>query len=78
MRKKEEVVVSKEEALFASITDEQLLELGVPESVFKISGGIQRSEAVLQWGKRKNIKKECIENRNYGGIIEKRTQHLVI
>ena len=78
MRKKEEVVVSKEEALFASITDEQLLELGVPESVFKISGGIQRSEAVLQWGKRKNIKKECIENLNYGGIIEKRTQHLVI
>ena len=38
----------------------------------------KRSEAVLQWGKRKNIKKECIENRNYGGIIEKRTQHLVI
>lgn len=28
----EEVVVSKEEALFASITDEQLLELGVPEA----------------------------------------------
>ena len=38
----------------------------------------KRSEAVLQWGNRKNIKKECIENRNYGGIIEKRTQHLVI
>ena len=38
----------------------------------------KRSEAVLQWGKRKKIKKECIENRNYGGIIEKRTQHLVI
>ena len=33
----------------------------------------KRSEAVLQWGKRKNIKKECIENLNYGGIIEKRT-----
>ena len=29
-------------------------------------------------GTEKNIKKECIENRNYGGIIEKRTQHLVI
>ena len=29
-------------------------------------------------GKRKNIKKECIENLNYGGIIEKRTLQLVI
>ena len=38
----------------------------------------KRSEAVLQWGKRKNIKKECIENLNYGGIIEKRTLQLVI
>ena len=38
----------------------------------------KRSEAVLQWGEQKKYQKECIENRNYGGIIEKRTQHLVI
>ena len=29
-------------------------------------------------GEKKKYQKECIENRNYGGIIEKRTQHLVI
>ena len=38
----------------------------------------KRSEAVLQWGEQKKYQKEGIENRNYGGIIEKRTQHLVI
>ena len=31
----------------------------------------KRSEPVLQWGKRKNIKKECIENKLWRNYREK-------